>query len=62
MRNMIKVFRAMNDLTQDELAEQLGVSRQTIINIEKGNTEPSIKIVLQMARVFNCKVEELFME
>ncbi|MFH1588751.1 MAG: helix-turn-helix transcriptional regulator [Candidatus Diapherotrites archaeon] len=61
MRNTIKVFRAMNNLSQDDLAKKLEVSRQTIINIEKDKTEPSIKLALKMAKILGAKIEELFL-
>ena len=48
------------EITQDELAKQLGVSRQTIIAIEKGKFNPSVALALQMARYFDCQVEALF--
>ena len=46
MKNTIKVQRAMKDLTQDDLAKKIGVSRQTIVNYEKGDTIPKAKIAL----------------
>lgn len=48
------------DMTQQELAERVGVSRQTIISIEKGKYEPSIQLALRLARLFQVPVESLF--
>ncbi|MGQ1909511.1 helix-turn-helix transcriptional regulator [Marinifilum sp. RC60d5] len=60
MKNTIKVERAKKDITQAGLAEQIGVSRQTINAIEKGKFVPSTLLALKMARYFECKVEEIF--
>lgn len=60
MKNKIKVYRAMHDLTQDNLANALGVTRQTILAIEKGRYDPSLELAFKMARYFNTTVEELF--
>ena len=60
MKNKIKVYRAMHDLTQDNLAQALGVTRQTILAIEKGKYDPSLELAFKMARYFNTTVEELF--
>ena len=60
MENRIKVYRAIHDTTQEELANKLGVSRQTILAIEKNKYDPSLKLALNMAKFFNISVEELF--
>jgi putative transcriptional regulator len=60
MKNKIKVYRAMYDLTQDDLAKKLGVSRQTIISIEKGKYDPSLKLAFKIAKFFNVKIEDIF--
>ncbi len=60
MKNRIKVLRAMNDLTQDALAQQLGVTRQTILAIEKGKYDPSLDLAFKIARYFNVSIEEVF--
>jgi putative transcriptional regulator len=60
MRNTIKVERAKKNITQAELAMVLNVSRLTIHSIEAGKFNPSVLIVLKMARYFNIAVEELF--
>jgi putative transcriptional regulator len=60
MKNKIKVFRAMNDLTQDNLAHAIGVNRQTILAIEKGKYVPSLDLAFRIARYFKVDVEEVF--
>jgi len=53
--NQIKKFREQKNLTQEELAGSCGVSRQTIIAIEKGNYEPSLGLAIKLARFFSAK-------
>lgn len=60
MRNKIKVYRAIFDLTQEELAKKLGVTRQTIIAIEKDKYNPSLDLAFKMARIFGVKIEDIF--
>jgi putative transcriptional regulator len=60
MKNKIKVHRAMHDMTQEELAELLGVSRRTINAIERGKFNPSIEVAFRIAKLFNVPVEEMF--
>lgn len=60
MKNKIKVFRAMHDLTQEDLAQTIGVTRQTILAIEKGKYVPSLDLAFRIARHFNVNVEEVF--
>ncbi|WP_421909277.1 helix-turn-helix transcriptional regulator [Methanolacinia petrolearia] len=60
MKNQIKVFRAMHDLTQEGLAKELGVTRQTILAIEKGKYDPSLDLAFKIAKYFNVKIEEVF--
>lgn len=60
MKNTIKVQRAMNDLTQDQLAKKIGVSRQTINSIEKGRYVPSTVLALKMSALFGVAVNEFF--
>ena len=60
MKNKIKVYRAMNDLPQEGLAQALGVTRQTILAIEKGKYDPSLELAFRMARYFNTTIEEIF--
>jgi putative transcriptional regulator len=60
MKNTIKVERAIQNITQQELAEKIGVSRQTINAIESNKYVPSTVLALKMARVFGKKVEDFF--
>jgi putative transcriptional regulator len=60
MENELKVYRAKYDLTQQDLAEKVGVTRQTIISIEKGRYEPSLSLAFKLAKHFGVKIEELF--
>lgn len=60
MNNRIKVARAGLRMTQQQLAEAAGVSRQTVNAIESGKFVPSTVLALKMARIFGCKVEEIF--
>lgn len=60
MKNRIKELRAKKDLTQDQLAEQLEVSRQTIISLERERYNPSIILAFKLAQIFNCKIEDIF--
>lgn len=54
------MFRTKAGMTQEELADKAGVTRQTIIAIEKGNYTPSVALALSLAEVFSCSVEKLF--
>lgn len=60
MKNRLKVFRAMHDLTQEALAYKLGVTRQTIVSIENGRYDPSIRLALGIAKLFDVKIEDIF--
>ncbi|GAF20668.1 MULTISPECIES: helix-turn-helix transcriptional regulator [Shouchella] len=60
MKNNIKRLRVNYGLTQDELAEQLAVSRQTIISLEKERYNPSIKLAFKLSRIFSCTIEDIF--
>ncbi|MBQ5620897.1 MAG: helix-turn-helix transcriptional regulator [Alistipes sp.] len=60
MKNRIRVERAEKRITQQELAEQCGVSRQTINAIEAGKFIPSTVLALKIARTFGKQVEEIF--
>lgn len=60
IRNKLKVFRAMHDWTQEELARRAQVTRKTINTVEKGKFVPSTYLALKLARVFQVSVEELF--
>jgi len=58
--NRLKELRARHDLTQEALAGMVGVSRQSIISIEKGRYSPSVTLALRIARVLQVPVEEAF--
>jgi putative transcriptional regulator len=58
--NSVKIYREKSASTQEELASAVGVSRQTVISIEKGNYEPSLGLALKLAKFFKVRVEELF--
>ena len=60
LQNQIKVQRAMKNITQDELAVKIGVTRKTINTIENGKYVPSSILAIRLARFFEIKVEELF--
>lgn len=61
MKNNIRVERAIKNITQADLAEQVGVSRQTINTIESNKYVPSTVLALKIARVFSKPLEEIFM-
>ncbi len=60
LRNTIKVQRAKKDLTQEQLAELVGVTRKTINSIERGHYVPSTMLSLKIVRVFGVPFEEVF--
>ncbi|MFK7780551.1 MAG: helix-turn-helix transcriptional regulator [Candidatus Gracilibacteria bacterium] len=60
MENKIKVYRAMNDLTQEGLAKKVGVTRQTIISIEKNKYVPSLELAFKISKIFSTSIEEVF--
>lgn len=60
MKNNLKVHRAIHDLTQEDLAKKVGVSRQTINAIEKGKYSPSLLVALKIARITEVKVDDIF--
>ena len=61
LENNLKSFRFLkNQITQQDLAGDLNVSRQTIIAIEKGKFNPSVVLAMSMAEYFECRVEDLF--
>jgi putative transcriptional regulator len=60
MKNNIKVFRAKENITQEQLATAVGVYRQTIIAIEKSKYVPSLTLAFKIARHFKVNVEEIF--
>jgi len=60
VKNRLKVERAILNLTQEDLANKIGVSRQTISSIEKNRYIPSTLLALKMSRLFNKTVNEIF--
>jgi putative transcriptional regulator len=60
VHNQLYEIRMHADITQEKLSERIGVSRQTIIAIEKGNYVPSVLLALKLAKFFKKPVEELF--
>lgn len=60
MKNKIKVQRAIHNLTQDDLARKVAVSRQTINTMEAGKYVPSTVLALKLAKVFGVPVDALF--
>jgi len=60
MKTRIKEFRAKEGLTQVQLAKKVGVRRETIVFLEKGKYNPSLKLAHDISKVFNMKIEEVF--
>jgi putative transcriptional regulator len=60
MKTRIKEFRAKYNLTQDDLARKVGVRRETILFLEKGKYNPSLKLAYDVARALKTTIEELF--
>ncbi|WP_297064780.1 helix-turn-helix transcriptional regulator [Thermococcus sp.] len=60
MKNRLRELREKKGLTQEELAKALGVTRQTIIAIEKGKYDPSLRLAFRIARFFGVKIEDVF--
>jgi putative transcriptional regulator len=61
MKNVLRVLRAKHQWTQAELAERLGVSRQTVNAIETEKYDPSLPLAFKMAQVFRCRIEDVFL-
>jgi len=60
MKNKLKVYRAMHDMTQEDLADKLHVTRQTILAIEKEKYDPSLDLAFKIADLFHVKIEDVF--
>jgi putative transcriptional regulator len=60
MNNKIKDFRNKLNLTQEELAHKTGVTRQTIIAVEKNKYVPSLALAFKISKVFDQKIEDIF--
>ncbi|KUK67662.1 MAG: Transcriptional regulator, XRE family [Methanocalculus sp. 52_23] len=61
MNNTVKFHRIAHNLTQEELANALGVTRQTILAIEKGKYDPSLELAFRISRYFGVLVDEIFL-
>jgi putative transcriptional regulator len=60
MKNRIRVLRAEHEMTQEQLAELVGVTRNTIISIEKDKYCPSLKLGFRIARIFGANINDVF--
>ena len=60
MKTRIKELRARDNLTQVELAQRVSVRRETIVFLEKGKYNPSLKLAYDISKVFNMRIEEVF--
>jgi putative transcriptional regulator len=60
MRNRLRVLRAERDWSQARLADELGVSRQTVNALENGKYDPLLPLAFKIARVFACQIEDIF--
>lgn len=60
MKNRLRVYRTMTNLTQGELAEKLGITRQTVIAIEKERYDPSLELAFKMSKFFRVSIEDIF--
>lgn len=60
LETKMREYRAKQNMTQDELAALVGVRRETIVNLENGRYNPSLKLAMDVAKVFSCTVEDLF--
>jgi len=60
MKTRIKEFRARYDLTQEDLARKIGVRRETIVFLEKGKYNPSLKLAYDVAKALETTIDELF--
>ncbi len=61
INNRIRELRARDGLTQDELARRVGVRRETIVFLEKGKYNPSLRLAFDIASLFDLKIEEVFL-
>lgn len=62
MKNRLRVLRAEQEWSQADLADRLGVSRQTVNAIETGKYDPSLPLAFRLARVFDTAIEQIFQE
>lgn len=62
MRNTLKELREAAGLSQQDCAQRLGVTRQTVISIEKGHFDPRLSLAMRIAREFHRPIEEIFLD
>ncbi|HLD62486.1 MAG TPA: helix-turn-helix transcriptional regulator [Candidatus Norongarragalinales archaeon] len=62
MKNRLREYRARQNLTQDDLAKKVHVTRQTIIAIENEKYNPSLELAFKLSKTFACRIEDLFEE
>ncbi len=62
MKNRLRALRAENSWSQADLAGRLDVSRQTVNALETGKYDPSLPLAFRIARLFNCSIEEIFLD
>lgn len=60
MKNKLKVYRAIHHLTQEQFADKIGVSRQTVVAIESDKYLPSLGLAFKISKLFNVTIEEIF--
>lgn len=60
MKNQLEELRRQHAIRQEDLAQALGVSRQTVISLEKGKYNPSLALAFKLARYFNLSIEDVF--
>lgn len=60
MKNRLRELRQEHNMTQEELSKRVGVSRQSIVAIETGKYDPSLKLAFKLAKEFNCSIEDIF--
>jgi putative transcriptional regulator len=61
VKNNLENLRKTNNISQEQLAAELNVSRQTVSSLENGRYNPSVILALKIAKYFNCKVEDVFL-
>jgi putative transcriptional regulator len=61
MKNNLRVYRALTNMTQAELSDKIGVSRQTIICIEREKFDPSLELAFKISRFFKVRIEDVFL-
>jgi len=60
MKNRLRALRNDRKLTQEQLSQRVGVSRQSIVAIETGKYDPSLQLAFKLAKEFNCSIEDIF--